>query len=244
MLCLSGKSSKKSMEFKLLIIGTTLGLLTMTAYCENVISIGSNTVNVVFADATPTNSVMICQDLTNMFAFAHSLADVLPNSASPGIHRLRGKDPFMYPDSVKRGVSFVASATNQYLEISTELQNEYDAAFLFASSNSVSISQLQSFIISLNSLSHTNMVVEALVGMLENPPEIPAPVTAQFLTDMTSFCQMMEEYKYYQPSVLSIESKNGTVSAIVVMRNRISEAAFEVQEIKYVGGNWKLVFPR
>ena len=232
------------MKFKLLIIGTTLGLLPMTAYCENVVSIGSNTINVVFADATPTNSVLICQDLTNMFAFAHSLADVFPNSAASGIHRLVSKDPFLYPDSAKRGVSFVASATNQYLEISTELQNEYDTAFLFSSSNSVSTSRLNGFIVSLNSLSHTNMVVEALVGMLENPPEIPSPVTAQFLADMTSFYHMMEEYKYYYPSVLSIKCINGTASAIVVMQNRIREGAFEVSEVKYVEGNWKLAFPR
>ena len=231
------------MKFKLHIIGT-LGLLTMTAYCENVISIGSNTVNVVFADATPTNSVLIRQDLTNMFSFAHSLSDVFPSSASPGIHRLRGKDPFMYPDSAKKGVALVASATNQYLEISTELLNGYDTAFLFASSNSVSISQLHNFIISLNSLSHTNMVVEALVGMLENPPEVPTPMTAQFLTDMTSFCQMMEQYRYYYPSMLSIGCKNGILAAVVVMQNRGNGGEFEVVEIKYIGGNWKLVFPR
>lgn len=96
----------------------------MTAFCSNTISIGSNTVNVVFAEMTPTNSAVICNDLTNMFSFAHSLVDVFPSSSAPGVYRLHGKDPFMYPDSAKTGITLVTSITNQTIEIASGLYNE------------------------------------------------------------------------------------------------------------------------
>ncbi len=41
-----------TMKAKLLIFSTTLGLLTITAFCSNTISIGSDTINVVFAEMT------------------------------------------------------------------------------------------------------------------------------------------------------------------------------------------------
>lgn len=219
-------------------------LLAMTSFCDPLINIGTNVVKVVYENAMPTNSISICQDLPRLFSFARSLDDVFPDGTSPGVHRLRGKDPFMYPDSAKTGLALVTSATNQYIQISSELQNAFDAAFLLTSSNSVPISQLDCFIAALNSLTHTNVVIDALVGILENPPEVPNPTTAQFIADATFFCQMLEAYKYYHPSVLSIKPDNGTIQAIVVTKERGNESNVDVVEIKYVIDGWKLVFPK
>lgn len=53
-----------------------------------------------------------------------------------------------------------------------------------------------------------------------------------------------EAYKYYHPSVLSIKPDNGTIHAIVVMKERANESNVDVVEIKYVIDGWKLVFPK
>lgn len=69
-------------------------LLAITAFGSTNINIGTN---VVFADASETNSAWICQDLSNMLAFARSLEDVFANGTVPGAHRVRGKDPMPDP---------------------------------------------------------------------------------------------------------------------------------------------------
>ena len=64
------------------------------------------------------------------------------------------------------------------------------------------------------------------------------------MSDMTSFCQMMEEYLCYYPSALSIRFGDGTPSAHIVMQRRNNEGEFDVAEVLYMGGDWKLVFPK
>lgn len=228
-----------------LIATTILTLVLMQAATAYDLAIGNNHFDIVFENASAPSSLkdFIVADLTNMFSFADSLVNVFPSSSAPGVYRLHGKDPFMYPDSAKTGITLVTSTTNQYIEIASELYTAYDNASLLVNSYPVAISQLSAFINSLNSLSHTNMVVESLVGLLAIPPEVPTPMTSQFLADITSFCQMMEEYRYYYPSILSIRYKNEILSAIVVMQNRENQNEFDVVEINYIGGVWKLVFP-
>jgi hypothetical protein len=55
---------------------------------------------------------------------------------------------------------------------------------------------------------------------------------------------MMEEYLSYSPSALSIRFGDGTPSAHIVMQRRNNEGVFDVAEILYTGGGWKLVFPK
>jgi len=256
------------MKFKRLIIGT-LVLLTMEAYCENLINIGSNTVNVVFADdfsfQIGTNIIEVtfadsqlqvgtktamCTELQRVFAFASSTTDVFQEEIE-GALKLKRMSLETYPESISNGtLNFCRSNSVNACLVSGTLSDAFTEKAAMLSEHTNAVSALETMISTINSESFTNLTIQAKLDMFWPPNTVQGQPSQETLSELeTVLFSPVRANTLFMPSLFGIangfelagENVSCSLFTTCVAKDKTT-GQIKNYPIGYVNGKWRLFF--
>jgi len=208
--------------------------------------VGTNAVPVVFEDAelSQTNRVLICNDLTRVFAFESNFTNLITyfnNPAGDDVGYLKSVGVNVYPFKVLLGVKKVEG---QYsLDIHEDISQRYIKCFSDMASQTNLLQQADAFLAMLNAGEAVNLTPKQKSKLIWLP-EDEEPGTPD---EYAEFARSTVDLKFYPPSILSAEwleksrypGKPLVVTVVVAPKNALSEV-FDVGLI-HDGTQWRFM---
>lgn len=221
-------------------------LLTTLLRAQTTFTVGTNSVPVIFEDAqlSQTNRVLICNDLTRVFAFATSFANLITfftNQTDNAMGYLKHQGVCIYPFKslplIQRYDGKLSMLINENLSLS------YVQCLTNMVTQTNLLKQADMFIAMLNAGGAVNLTAEQKAKLCWIP-EGYDPGTPD---EHTTFAGYLADFKFYPPSILTARwyesdlycGQHLAMNIVVAPKNNPAEVF--AMMIMYDGTQWRFV---